>query len=512
MKVVIVGGGTAGWLTALYLNKIAKDFDITLIESEEIGILGAGEGSVPVLVEFLEALNIDTKKFIKETNATFKLGIHFQNWKKDNSSYFHNFIINPNVTSLNSLFYHKTGNPIGVGLPDVNTDYALINWIANGKNINDFFISNKLAYNFKGPFLNNKGLLNAVNQYSYHFDASLFAMFLRKEAEKRGVKRIESVVNAFIGENKIEKLLLKNGQTINCDFIFDCTGFSRKIIGNHFKTKWISYKDKLKVDRAIPFFLPRDVKIKAYTEAIAMDYGWMWKIPLQNRYGCGYIFDSTYLDFEKAKKEVENFVGQQITVNRQIKFEAGRFEKFWVGNCVSIGLSSGFTEPIEATAIWTIIQQLSNITKYALLDVNQSYIDEYNNMIGEFNDSIVDFLQFHYFTDKDNTPFWKNYINSSNLSDKIKQKLKMWKLRTPNSFDKQNGLEVFNTLSWMLVGLGINDNLIPIDIIKRENLIYNLDNDMKVWMDNYKNNIDIAMSQSINHDLLLKSIIENADK
>ena len=515
MKIVIVGGGTAGWLSALYLKKIGKEFDITLIESEEIGILGAGEGSVPIFHHFLETLGIDEKQFIKNTHATFKIGIHFENWKKDGSSYFHPFIPTDTFRSLNTKIYSRTGNSISVGLPDVDVDYAMLNWVANEKNLNNFLLANKLAYDNKSPFLQQKGELIAANQYSYHFDASLLANFLRNEAENKGVNRIEGKVEKFIDDENgfIRKIILNNGVECFSDFVIDCTGFSRKIIGEHYKTNWISYKDKLKVDSAIPFFLPQSGdKIKPYTEAIAMDYGWMWKIPLQHRYGCGYIFDSSYISFEEAKAEVEKFLGKEIKVNKEIKFNAGRHEKFWIKNCISIGLSSGFTEPIEATAIWTLIEQLVNITKLSLVENDPDFIDEYNTYMGKFNDSICDFLHFHYFTNKDNTPFWKNYMQSTNISKSNIDRLNMWKKRTPNIFDKRYGIQKFDTISHIIVGMGISDNLIPIDVFKKENELYQLNTAMKLWMDNYINNLDLAMKQSVDHKLLLKSINENADK
>ena len=509
MKIVIVGGGTAGWLTALYLNKIIPNSEITLIESEEIGILGAGEGSVPILPQFLKSLGISISDFIKNTNATFKVGIHFQNWKNDGSSYFHPFDLG-NFSFLDTKKLTNNGDPIEIGLPDMGIDYPLINFINNSQDLNDNIVSHKLAYSNKCPYIVDDGELKMLNHYSYHFDASLLAKYLKDLAKSRGVERIVgnvSKINKDANENITS--VIAEGITFKSDFVFDCSGFHRLLIGKEYNSNWISYKDKLKVDRAIPFFLEQDSDvIKPYTEAIAMDYGWMWKIPLQNRYGCGYIFDSNYINWEQAKEEVEKFVGKPIKINRQIEFDAGRFEKVWINNCISIGLSSGFTEPLEATAIWTIIEQLMHITKSSL-QINNNFIrDEYNTYIGKFNDSISDFLHFHYLTDKTNTPFWKNYQSTTKLSESVKTKLEAWQNRFPNDFDVKTGnKEVFSPTSWVYVGVGINDLLIPKVVVENENNLYNLNNLLSGWKGVYRQNINETFKRTIDHKTFINKIV-----
>ena len=171
MKIVIVGGGTAGWLSALYLNRLLPNSEITLIESEDIGILGAGEGSVPIFPQFLSSLGINESDFIKNTNATFKVGIHFENWKSDGSSYFHPFQLG-NFTFLDTTNLTDSGNPMELGLPDIGVDYPLINFLANGNDLNENIVSHKLAYTNKSPYIVEDGRLKMLNQYSYHFDAS----------------------------------------------------------------------------------------------------------------------------------------------------------------------------------------------------------------------------------------------------------------------------------------------------------------------------------------------------
>jgi tryptophan halogenase len=511
MKVVIVGGGTAGWLSALYLNRLLPKSEITLIESEDIGILGAGEGSVPIFPQFLASLGINEADFIKKTNATFKVGIHFQNWKNDGSSYFHPFQLG-NFTFLDTTHLTDSGNPMELGLPDLGVDYPLINFLANGESLNENIVSHKLAYSNKSPYIVEDGRLKMLNQYSYHFDAALLAKYLKDLAKSRGVQRVVGDVTKINkdGFGNITSVVAE-GITFKSDFVFDCSGFHRLLIGKEYQSNWISYKDKLKVDRAIPFFLEQeDDYIKSYTEAIAMDYGWMWKIPLQNRYGCGYIFDSNYIDWEDAKKEVERFVGKPITINRQIEFNAGRFEKVWINNCISVGLSSGFTEPLEATAIWTIIEQLTHLSKTSLELNTQSIRDEYNEYVGKFNDSISDFLHFHYLTNKTNTPFWKDYQSTTKISERTQKKIKMWADRVPNDFDSKAGnLEVFSIISWIYVAVGISENILPIDVIKKENESYNLDKVIQLWIGGYRENFNKVMKRTIDHKKFVDSIIKD---
>ena len=241
MKLVIVGGGTAGWLTALYLNKIAPDYNITLIESEEIGILGAGEGSVPIFPYFLYNLGISEEEIIKETDATFKLGINFDNWRGNGEKYMHGFGVEDK--SLNFEEIVKSGNVISVGLTPNGTNYTITNLIANDEKLDNTLITHLLSYNNKSPYLYIDDTYKKVVSYSYHFDATLMANFLRKKAEQRGVKRIEGTVKDIQNDNEgnICSINLTDDITIsNIDFVFDCSGFKRLIIGKHYESEWIS--------------------------------------------------------------------------------------------------------------------------------------------------------------------------------------------------------------------------------------------------------------------------------
>jgi tryptophan halogenase len=503
MEIVVAGGGTAGWLTALYAQHICPKDNITLIESEEVGILGAGEGSTPQLPWILYGLGISESELIKYTNATFKSGISFENWRGDGKKYFHSFGI-PN-SILSPYSFTKTRNTLTSGLPENGQQYTFINGIANGDTIDNISLNSKMAYNNKSPFVNKNGNINFVTTYSYHFDASLLAKFLRMKAEERGVKRIEGKITDIIsnedggiGSIKCDDIEVKT------DFVFDCTGFARLFIGKHFGVEWKSYQDKLKVNTAIPFFLPKSDTLPPYTKAIAMKYGWLWQIPLQNRWGCGYVFDDKYINVEEAKKEVEGFIGQEIKINKIIPFNAGRYVTPWVKNCVAVGLSSTFTEPIEATSIWLIITQLRNLSPDIIHNMNEYEIEDYNKLISDVCETTTDFLQLHYITDRNDTDFWKDYQKTTTLSPKMKRRLENWKHRTPNRMDTDNLPTQFEEYSWFVVANG--NGIIDKSVYEKENREFDLNNKLGNWLMQYHSNINYAESISYTHEELIDLI------
>lgn len=494
-KITIVGGGTAGWLTALYLNKICFDSEVTLIESESIGILGAGEGSTVLLSSFLWELQIDETEFIKNTNATFKLGINFSNWRADGKSYFHPF----------KSFGHLDPNPanvVGSTIRDLQivsngTEYGYLNLKANSNGEPVVLVADKLALNNKGPFSSVNGMMGGLTKYSYHFDAVLVAKYLRKIAEERGVKRIEGQVEEIYG-SPINKITV-SGQTVDCDFVFDCSGFHKKIIKT-LDSQWLSYKHMLKVDTALPFFLEKEEEFtRSYTDSIAMKYGWMWKIPLQHRYGCGYVFDSSYTSVEEAKKEVEETIGKELQFNKVIEFEAGRYKDVFIDNCIAVGLSASFLEPLEATAINTIIEQLLRLNKSMIEYPTKQTRHEYNTSIGEMVDEIADIIYLHYLTDKQDTDFWKDYSSTTTISKSLQSKLNSWKERTPNRFDAKTDSLTFPLLSQFIIASNVHPDIISMDVIRKENDIYNLDEKLSFWRTTYEHQLTNIMDVAVDH-------------
>jgi tryptophan halogenase len=469
-KVVIVGGGAAGWLSALYANKISPTSDITVIESESIGILGAGEGSVPTLTSFLQFLEINEKEFIKETNATHKLGIMFENWNGDNKDYFHSF---NTIHQKFNYAYDDDGEIVNAYtgyLYQHNLPFVL------GE------ITEQIARANKSPFV--KNVIDGTNQvanYSYHFDAHLVAKYLRKIAEKRGVKRVEGIVENFTQDSQgnVTEIILKDNK-VSCTFVFDCSGFKRLLIGKLFNSPWKSYANHLKVNTALAFQLPQfEDKIEPYTKGICMKNGWMWQIPLQNRIGCGYVFDSNYITEEEAELEIQELLGHPVTIVNRIKFNAGAYEKVWINNCLAIGLSSAFTEPIEATSIFSSINSLWGLNKSHFDNYNQNFIDQYNTFIRKMNDDVLDFLYFHYLTKRNDSKFWQEYKSTTIVPKTLNDLLQLWNQKPLTTQQLQK--HPFGLHSWLQVGFGL-------DYFEKQS-----------YIKEYKNTNPIRISQHLNY-------------
>lgn len=409
-KFVIVGGGSAGWITALYINNIFPESAVTVIESSDIGILGAGEGTTPHFVDFLNDVKININEFIKETKATVKQGIKFTNWHGDGSYYFH---------------------PFHDGSFDLQNDENIVHLLerlGDEKSTSDICLSDLCSQNSKVKFFNENNIIQNEGTYALHFDARLTAEYLKRVGLSRGIKLFDNIVVSFQQKENgnIESISLNDGSKILSDFIFDCTGFKRLILGDLLKGEWVNYQTSLPVNRALPFFLENTTEdIPPYTEAIAMKYGWIWKIPVQGRFGCGYVFDSSYATDEEIEKEIKSYFGD-ITIPRFFSFQAGCYKETWKNNVISLGLSSGFLEPLEATSIWVTINSLNHLKEKCLpgifSDLN-NYKNNYNSYVYNFNSQIKDFIQFHYLTKRNDSSFWKEYRTKNILSHKFKKLL-----------------------------------------------------------------------------------------
>lgn len=435
MNIVIVGGGTAGWVTALYAKKMYPNENITLIQSPEIGILGAGEGSTPRLLNLFSFLDISLEELIKKTKSTIKVGIKFSNWSKDKDNYFHNFLnskmfFSDYLTHESVDFFKLPLLPYEKLLDIQNKSQSLVlNEILNNGNVPFSIDIAKNAENKMDKVL-------SYSFYSIHFDAKLLAIFLSEIGTSRGIQLIEDdVVKIKTNKNNdIVELILKNKKNILTDFVFDCSGFSRLIIGKHYNSKWKSFSEFLPMKKALPFFIEMDKdSIPAYTEAIAMDYGWMWKIPLQHRYGCGYVFDSDYIDEDQAKEEIEKFLGFKPFYPRETKgafsFNPGCFEEVWINNCLAVGLSSAFVEPLEATSLGQTVDLLQKFftSKHLIFSNNKTEKKLFNKNYLTTTEEIVDFLCLHYVTNKDNSEFWKHFNKKNKKSKKLTNYLKLGK-------------------------------------------------------------------------------------
>ncbi len=414
--VTVIGGGTAGWLTALYVKTVLPTKTVTLIESPDIKILGAGEGSTPPLISFLDILEIPVSRFIRECGTTIKNAVKFTNWHNGGESdfYYHSFSAYGNL-SLMSFDIEKwaAGNPViwpvAQEAKDAQTEYDFGARISE-KNKVAFRQKKDEVYSVENPIFQ----FEQMSAFSIHFDAAKIVKVLKEIAQERGIIYIEGEVVDFTTDEigDVKQLQLAHGAGIDTDFVFDCTGF-KSFFFEKLNSTWVSHKEHLTVNSGMPFFLEIDGEIPPYTEAIAMKYGWIWKIPLQHRYGCGYVFDSNYINDEEAKAEIVEWLGYEPEWPRQesLKFEAGYLSNPWQNNVIRTGLAGGFIEPLEATSIWssitTIARALSNVEN--LYKVDQRIVDDYNSHFSKIHEEIAGFVYLHYMTGRDDTDFWKHY-------------------------------------------------------------------------------------------------------
>lgn len=501
-NIVVIGGGTAGWLTALLCKRYQPEVEVLVIESEDIGILGAGEGTVPWFSTVMKQLNIPVSHLLRKVKATFKNGILFTNWNGTGDQYFHSFG-NYNELSLDSLNLSRKLSINSLLISHaVNEDPKLTNYSENVSLLNKvgFISKENLIY---GDAQNSFDNYTQYCDYALHFDARELALFLREIAMTRGIKRInEVVVGLDADENGIRTINLKNEQKIPCDFVFDCSGFKRLILGDYYKTKWKSVSDVLPCDSAIPFFIENNTTtIEPYTEAIAMKNGWVWKIPVQGRYGCGYVYDSKHTTEEDAKQEVRELFGD-VTFPTKFNFNAGYFEEFWVKNCIAVGLSSGFLEPLEATSIWVTTHMvqfaLESFDQLQLQD--QFVIDEYNLKFRKRFEDIVDFLRLHYITERSDSEFWQKCKTLPN-SDRLGNILKITQKRILHYEDVKDSH--FELASWLSILRGVN--ILNSDVSARH-----IDNNhlaalIDMYVD-FKKKIDQTSSKSVDHYKFIQSV------
>lgn len=440
MKIVIVGGGTAGWVAAYFLSKDHPGkHNITVIESSKLGIIGAGEGSTGTMLELLDGsyfpFKTDIEQFLKETDGTHKFGIFHQNWKGDNQGYF------APIDSTSSWF---------------RFDDYIFKYVFSQYGKEKMHIGSPLGLNFATRNWNSASAL--------HFDGHKVGQFFKRVCEKDGVKVIDAVVKDTITENdNITKLILDSGEEITGEFFIDCTGFSRLLM-NSVGSEWVSYKKYLPVDTAMPFLIEYDEGEEPYpmTTATAMNAGWMWNIPLKTRRGCGYVFDSNYITREDAQKEVEEYLGKKIKPIKFINFESGKSSHFWKGNVLSLGLASAFVEPLEATSIHcTIVQNLIFSKEYlfenAADTLNQGNIDMYNQKIHMLYDSVLDFVSFHYQGERDDTDFWKSIQENNRCTPRAKQYKEKCKNQIPGFLEIHGllGAPAAALWNWIAAGLDI---------------------------------------------------------
>lgn len=431
---VIVGGGTAGWLSALILKLYASNnelpIDITVVESSQIPTIGVGEGTTAVFRQMLLQLGFDETDFVRETGATIKLGIRHKDWRLIGEHY-DGPIDDPNLVSQTpSLSPESQASALDI--------YA----VANGRTVADAHLFGQLMQRDKSPFalkLNGSLIPAGPYHHAYHFDQAKVGAWLRSKAV--GIELVDAQivdVRRDAQSGWIDALIADDETNIGGDFFIDCTGFRRKLIAETMGAKWVSYADALPVNRAMPFWLEHDkeVELAPYTLAWAQQAGWMWSIPTQDRVGCGYVYCDRYRTPDQAQAEIETALGRKIDPRNDLKFDIGRIDNAWIGNCLALGLSSSFLEPLEATSIHGTVVQLMLFTGMYLNDAlspNPVARDTYNSTVARQVDDFRDFINLHYVSER-KEPFWQD-VQKNFLSSATRHRISQWRQKMPTSSD-----------------------------------------------------------------------------
>ena len=442
-NIVIVGGGTAGWMAASALAKNqGAGVAITLIESEEIGIVGVGEATVPHLSFYNRMLGIDEAEFVRETQGTFKLGIQFRNWGRLGDSYVHGF------------------GALGIDLAGIAFHHYWLRERRAGraKDISAYSLNTLAAA--QGRFMTSatdapKNTPLADVAYAYHFDAGLYAKYLRRYAESRGVQRREGkiVETRLRPDGFVDAVVLDNGAVVSGELFIDCSGFRGLLIEQALHTGYEDWTHWLPCDRALAVPCEKTGPPTPYTRSTAHSAGWQWRIPLQHRTGNGHVYSSRHIsDDEAAATLLGNLDGKALAEPRPLRFTTGIRKKFWNKNVVAIGLASGFMEPLESTSIYMI---QSGIARLGQLFPDRNFdpvlIDRYNAQAAFESERIRDFLILHYHaTQRDDSPFW-NQCRTMAIPDTLRSTIELF--RSSGRFFR-NADEMFGLVSWVEVMLG----------------------------------------------------------
>lgn len=445
MKIVICGGGTAGWLAALMISSIHRDkHDITVIDSSKIPIIGAGEGSTGILSLVTRNISFDfgcdEEQFLKETDATIKLGIVHKDWYKKGVTYTAPLEGSPTVFDrVDTIFHHTLINNIPFHL----STYSGV-----------LIEQNKTNFQFKD------GQMIRDQAHAYHFDAFKVGKYFKGICtNSRGVKHIDAeILHVETNEHGIQSLKLSNGDSISSDLFIDCTGFARKLISS-LGVGWTSYRKHLPVNSAMPFLKKYDGStVSPVTLAWAQSSGWIWRIPTAERYGCGYVYDDRFISDEQAKREIEASFGHEIDPIRVLKFDTGRLDKLWYKNCLALGLCAAFAEPLEATSIHTTIIQIYKFVFSYLKETKEETLGHeyiYNKQMTRMYDDIRDFLVLHYQTSRTDSEFWKWINTGETRTEFVEHLLELSKHSIPSHhhIDEYFGSAGAGLWNWILAGL-----------------------------------------------------------
>jgi len=489
-NVVIVGGGTAGWITAALLTKtLGKTVNITLVESDKIGIIGVGEATIPAIIHLNNAIGLDEKTFIKETNATIKLGIEFDNWGKLGDSYMHAF------------------GGIGKNFPfcDFHHFWLKAKQIGNASSYWDYSLNYQAAK--KNKFDKLKGIegtnLPGV-EYAYHFDAGLYAKLLSKFSQNMGVTRIEGIVNKVNLKNDngfVRSIVIETGLKIAGDLFIDCTGLKALLIEQTLSTGFEDYSHWLPCDRAIAVPCESVEPITPYTRSTAHEAGWQWRIPLQHRIGNGLVYSSKYMSDEQAKEKLlSQLDGKPLAEPKVIPFKTGIRRKQWHKNVIAIGLSSGFFEPLESTNIHLIQTAVIRLLKFfPHHGIKPMEVTEFNRQSKIESEQMRDFIILHYkLNQRDDSDFWRA-CQRMEVPKTLTKKMALF-AQSGKVFREQD--ELFTEIAWQQVMIG--QNLIPQDYHPIANSLS--DEQVSDLMNNLKTLIDRTVDNLPTHEIFLEAL------
>jgi tryptophan halogenase len=457
--VVIVGGGTAGWLAANHLAKklssgSSEGVKVTLVESPNIASIGVGEGTVPMMRQSLKDLGIDETDFIKSCDVTFKQGIKFVDWldnpENDHTDYYHHLFDYPKVTDFDATPYWM------MGLAGNKRSFA------DSVSLQGIICDAELA-----PKSITTPEYEGSTSYGYHLDANKFSAILAKNAiERHGVQHIKAHVKdvKLTDSGEIKSIVTEEEGEIAGDFFVDCTGFSCLLLGKALGVPFVDKSDTLFVDYAIAIQVPyetSDAEIPSYTISTAMKSGWVWDIGLLERRGVGHVYSSKYISHEDAEKTLRKYVGEMAegVEARLIKMNIGYREKFWVKNCAALGLAQGFVEPLEATGLLVFDATAKMLAaQFPTSKADMNIVAKlFNKRIKLSWDSVIDFVKLHYYLSRrDDSPFWLDNRKRATTPETLLDRLELWKTQLPNQLDFYGGFEIFNLENYLYVLYGMD--------------------------------------------------------
>ena len=457
VSIVIVGGGTAGWLTAAFLQNqlphtINRSVEITVIEAEDIPTVGVGEATIPSIRQTLAACGIEEHVFLKKCGATFKQGIEFINWRSD-----------PKEDGGNSYF-HPFGEQIMVAGKDATWQWLQLSQSQRLPYADQFSVQAEMARTSQAPKGFSDAAYDGALAYAYHLDAGKLAQFLKELSKERGVcHKIKKVVEVERQGDTIAAIQLDDNERIEADIFVDCTGFAARLINSDRQNGFHSLSDILFVDRAVVTRIENESlsDVIGYTKSTAQSAGWIWDIALQDRRGVGHVYSSRYIDDDTAKAELAAYVKQPVDTleTRRLDMRIGYHDQQWRGNCVAIGLSSGFLEPLESTGIYLI-----EMANWAMLEFVPRYLSggrpqtSYNRILHNHYTNIADFLKMHYcLSQRRDTAFWRDNCDPATVPQSLQNNLATWTAAVPSVYDFNSTTQCFSATNYkfVLYGMGL---------------------------------------------------------